>query len=88
MVNDQKAPINVEATTTVTMSYSRFEALKNVEADKERYAQHVLEANKNLDEAVLRIKELEDEVIRLSTSSKKPAAIKELADKPVKAKKK
>lgn len=88
MSNEQKTPISVEATTTVTLSYERFMALKNVEADKERYAQHIMEHQVSLDAANLRIEELEKQITELSTKGNKVKQLPDGTEKPVKATKK
>lgn len=83
--NNQKEAILVEAQTTVTMTYARFEALKTVEADKERLAQHVIEHDSNLSAANLRIKELETE---LEAFKSKSTTSKEVPVKKAPSKKK
>lgn len=55
----QQQPIPVEPTALVTIPFDRYMSLKNVEMDKERYAQHIQEHNRNLDEANLKITDLE-----------------------------
>lgn len=57
-------PISVDAGVTVTMSMERFEQLKSVENDKERYATHIKDYDKNLVVANGRITELEGQITK------------------------
>lgn len=54
--------ISVDMGVLVTMPIERWNSLKDVEADKERYAQHIREHNTNLSAANAEKKEIEDKL--------------------------
>lgn len=76
MSTQQTQAILVEPTALVTIPFDRFMLLKNVEADKERYAIHIADHERNLSAANLKIKELE-------TEAAKNPKVKELEEKLV-----
>lgn len=80
-----KEPIFVEAGITVTMPIEKYDQLKNVHTDKERYARQIHEHQRNLSTLEKKIKEQEDEIADL----KLQLAPKEgLTDTPKKSAKK
>ena|ERR1700761_2127351 len=59
---DQNEPINVDLGVMVMIPYHRYESLKNVEADKERYAQHIAEHEQNFSGSEAKVQELEAKI--------------------------
>jgi hypothetical protein len=75
----QNEPIRMDLGDMVLISFSRFQSLMSVEADKEHYAQHIIEHQKNLSTAEAKLNELETQVDNLTRENE---ALKEAKVKP------
>lgn len=73
----QNEPINVNFGVMVMIPITHYEALRNVEADKERYAQHIADHQRNLSAAELKIKSLEEKLTAYGSISDELKELKE-----------